>query len=159
MNSSVCSTCQLWKLGGTPWNFAFYTNSWMVWPSCLTLLLTTDVTSHILQGLTVTPFKFHLLVPQAITNTSFVKPPSYGMNYRLRSSHLRLLPPLREHVCFFTVNNTYTSLLCFFCSFCVFVCLVLGTWSVLAFCYPCILCLVHEILNKKNKNKKNPPHC
>ena len=39
-------TCQLWKLGGTPWNFAFYTNPWMVWPSCLTLLLTTDVTTR-----------------------------------------------------------------------------------------------------------------
>ena len=29
MNGSVCSTCQLWKLGGTPWNFASYINSWM----------------------------------------------------------------------------------------------------------------------------------
>ena len=51
----------------------------------LTLLLTTDVTSHILQGLTVTPFKFHLLIPQAITNPSFVRPPGYGMNYQLSS--------------------------------------------------------------------------
>ena len=45
-DGSVCSTCQLWKLGGTSWNFP---NSWMVLPLCLTLLLTTDI----LQGLTV----------------------------------------------------------------------------------------------------------
>ena len=97
-----------------------YTPEWS-WPSCLTLLLTTDVTSHILQGLTVTPFKFHLPVPQAISTLSFVKPPGYGMNYRLRLSHVHLLPLLREHVCFFTLNNTYTSLLCFSsCFFCFF---------------------------------------
>ena len=37
-----------------------------------------DVIPYILQGLTVTSFKFHLLVPQAL---SIVRPPSYGMNY------------------------------------------------------------------------------
>ena len=52
--------------------------------------------------------KFHLLVPQAISTVSFVKPTGYGMNYMylLSSSHLHPLPPLREHVCFFTLNNT-----------------------------------------------------
>ena len=113
LHGPVCWTCQLWKLAGTPWNFASYINSGMVWPSCLTLLLTRDIISHILQGLTVTPFKFHLLVPQAISTLSFVKPPGYGTNYRLRSSHLHLLPPLREHLCFITLNNTYASLLYF----------------------------------------------
>ena len=92
MNSSVCSTCQIWKLGGIPQNSASYINELLNGLDlCLTLLLTTDVTSHILQGLTVTPFKFHLLIPQAISTLSFVKPPGYGMNYQLRLSHLRLL--------------------------------------------------------------------
>ena len=56
---------------------------------------------------------YTLQVPFARTtsyfNSSFVKPPGYGMNYRLRSSHVHLLSLIREHVCFFTLNNTYTS--------------------------------------------------
>ena len=36
----------------------------------------------------ITKIELHLLVPQAISTLSFVKPPGYGMNFRLRSSHL-----------------------------------------------------------------------
>ena len=103
MNSSVCSTCQIWKLGGIPQNSASYINELLNGLDlCLTLLLTTDVTSHILQSLTVTPFKFHLLIPQVISTWN---PWLYGMNYRLRLSHLCLLPPLREHACMFLYSE------------------------------------------------------
>ena len=104
MNGCVCSTCQLWKLSGTCWNFPY------------------SARSH----------SYTLQVPFACTTgyfKSFVKPPSYGINYRLRTSHLRLLPPLREHVCFFIMNYTYTPLLCFSS-----LCLV--KWSVLACMLP-----------------------
>ena len=111
MNGSVCSACQLRKLGSTPWNLLHIaTNSWTVWSSWLTLLLTIAITSHNLQGLTITPFKFHLLKTTSYFN-SFGKPPGYGMNYWLRSSHL------------------YTHLLVMFLFIFIY---FLGTWSVLA---------------------------
>ena len=122
MNGSVCSTCQLWKLGSTPWNFAYYTNLGMVTlTSCLTLFLTIDATAHIVQGLTVKPFNSHLLMPQAISNL-FCEAPWLWNELPIESSHLRLLPPLKEHVCSFTVNGV--------------VVVVLGTWSVLACLLP-----------------------
>ena len=133
---------------------ASYTNSWIVQPSCLTLLLTTDVVFHILQGLTVILFKFHLHVPQAVSTFSFVKPSSY----ELATDWGRLIyviPPLREHVCFFTLNNTYSS--CYIS----FVFCFLSTWSV-AISTPathaCILCLVHEfyLLNSKCSSQDKP---
>ena len=123
MNGCVCSTCQLWKLSGTRWNFPY------------------SARSH----------SYTLQVPFARTTgyfKSFVKPPSYGINYRLRTSHLRLLPPLREHVCFFTMNYTYTLLLCF-SSFC------LVKWSVLACMLPMYPMSCTWLIIEKKKSARN----
>ena len=69
-----------------------------------------------------------LQVPFACTtscfNFFFCEALQLWTSYRLRSSHLRLLPPLRDNVCFFTLNNTYSS------CYVSFVFCFLSTWSV-----------------------------
>ena len=73
------------------------------------------------------------------------------MNSWLRLSHLHLLPPLREHVCFFTLNNTpcYVSLLviliCFWVNY-----LYQHAW------YPCMLIIAHGL--QKQITKYYPQH-
>ena len=98
MNGSVCSTCQL-------------LNKLIDHRFCRDCEPITDVTSHILQGLTVTPFKFHLLVPQAISTLSFVKSPGYEMNYT--DIEVVSSTSFTRACMFLYLNNTYTSLLCF----------------------------------------------